>query len=333
MADSFRIIGETKIFDPRDPATGAGGAEVLDATVVRRGDQWWMFLAGQASGHGATDLYSASLPAGSPLSASHWSLTRDAEGQLAPLAPRQASSSWDGNGGRHCPSYVRGWDPQTSNWVERIYYAGAAEHLWGPYTIGFLEWDGAQWVDQPQPAFVAAEDWEHGSVYEPNLIYHDGKWKMWYVAGSNYEDYLVQGYAESADGRSGWSTHTVFAPAGMKLFDFCVRPRGDSFDAVFARVHVGSGPAPAETGLWWCRAPRPAGVLADWSAPVQITNADDCGWHSGAWKPSLHFDPANPDHAFVFFDGAYKTDDPGPFPFVFTLGCLELELQYHQIAI
>lgn len=29
---------------------------------------------------------------------------------------------------------------------------------------------------------------EHSSVYEPNLVYHDGKWKMSYVAGSNRED-------------------------------------------------------------------------------------------------------------------------------------------------
>ena len=84
--------------------------------------------------------------------------------------------------------------------MERIYYAGAAENLWGPYTIGFLQWNGETWIDQPEPCFVANEDWEHGSVYEPNLIYHDGKWKMWYVAGSNQADYLVHGYAESEDG-------------------------------------------------------------------------------------------------------------------------------------
>ena len=50
---------EMKLFDPRDPATGTRGAELLDATVVRRCEQWWMYLAGQVDGHGATDLYSA----------------------------------------------------------------------------------------------------------------------------------------------------------------------------------------------------------------------------------------------------------------------------------
>jgi hypothetical protein len=77
----------------------------------------------------------------------------------------------------------------------------------GPYSIGYLEWDGARWIDQPSPAFSANEDWEHGSVYEPNLVYDQGKCKLWYVAGSNQEGYLVQGYAESKDGRTGWSGH------------------------------------------------------------------------------------------------------------------------------
>ncbi len=210
------IISETKVFDPRDGSTGSGGAELLDATVVLRGGQWWMYLAGQASGYGPTDIYSASLSPGAPLSASGWEITRNTTREVAPVAARTVSADWDGNGGRHCPSYVKGWDPEKGEWVERIYYAGAAANLWGPYAIGFLEWDGTQWVDQPQSVFAANEDWEHGSVYEPNLIYHDGKWKMWYVAGSNQDDYLVHGYAESADGRTGWSQHVIFAPPEIR---------------------------------------------------------------------------------------------------------------------
>jgi hypothetical protein len=315
---------DTKIFDPRDPATGSGGAEVLDASVVQRDTRWWMVLAGQAAGYGATELYSASLAERAPLAATGWALDRDAGGGIAPLAGNDASRVWDGNGGRHCPSYVRGWDPHRRAWVERIYYAGAAEQLWGPYTIGFLEWDGERWVDQAAPVFTATEDWEHGSVYEPNLVYHDGTWKLWYVAGSNQEDYLVHGYAESADGRTGWSAPTIFAPAEMKMFDFCVRPRGNGFDAVYSRVWLKDDPKPSETGLWWCRAAQPSGRLADWGRAVQIMTAEDRGWHSGPWKPSVAFDERAGDRAFVFFDGLYRTADPGPFPFAFTLGCLEL---------
>ena len=320
------IISETKVFDPRDGSTGSGGAELLDATVVLRGGQWWMYLAGQASGYGPTDIYSASLSPGAPLSASGWEITRNTTREVAPVAARTVSADWDGNGGRHCPSYVKGWDPEKGEWVERIYYAGAAANLWGPYAIGFLEWDGTQWVDQPQSVFAANEDWEHGSVYEPNLIYHDGKWKMWYVAGSNQDDYLVHGYAESADGRTGWSQHVIFAPPEFRMFDFCVRARQQAFEAIFARVWVTTGAPPSETGLWWCRAANPSGNFSDWGQPVQIMTAADRGWHAGPWKPSFQFlDPAG-RRALVFFDGLYRTSDPGPFPFAFTLGCLEIHL-------
>jgi hypothetical protein len=321
------VVGtESKIFDPRDAASDSCGAEVLDASVVRRGERWWMYLAGQAAGYGPTELYSASLPPRMPLSGNGWKLTRYEAGQLEPIAGRGHSWRWDGNGGRHCPSYVKGWDPGEGKWVERIYYAGAADNLWGPYTIGFLQWDGERWLDQPEPVFAANHDWEHGSVYEPNLIYHDGKWRLWYVAGSNQEDYLVQAYAESEDGRTGWSEHVVFAPPEMKMFDFCVRRRGDAFDAIFARVWVGQGAPPAETGLWWCRAEQPYKTLSEWSRPVQIMTAEDRGWHAGPWKPSFEFDEQYSERAHVFFDGLYRTTDPGPFPFAFTLGYVDIEL-------
>jgi hypothetical protein len=323
MSESL-VIRESKIFDPRDASTPSFGCELLDPSVARRGDGWWMVLAGQPNGHGATDLFGASLPQGASLSATGWKPIRNAAGDLVPLAGRDRSSPWEGKGGRHSPSYVKGWDPERAAWVERIYYAGAAENLWGPYTIGYLEWDGQRWVDQPEPAFVANEDWEHGSVYEPNVLYHKGKWKMWYVAGSNYEDYLVHGYTQSEDGRTGWTKHAVFAAPELKMFDFCVRQRDEGFDAVFARVWMGRGDRPPETGLWWCHSKEPSGLLSDWGQPVQVMTAEDRGWHAGPWKPSLQFDSPASRHAFVFFDGSYRTSDPGPFPFVFTLGCAEV---------
>ncbi len=317
---------ERKIFDPRDAATGSGGVELLDASVCQRNGQWWMYLAGQPAGFGPTDIFSASLVKAAPLSATGWAPTRSATGELAPLSGRLRSSAWDGRGGRHCPSYARGWDPAKEKWIERIYYAGAADNLWRPYTIGFLEWDGELWIDQPEPAFIAHEPWERGSVFEPNLIYHEGKWKMWYVAGSNHQDYLVHGYAESDDGRAGWSEHVVFAPPEMKMFDFCIRPRGSGFDAIFARVWVGAGVPPPETGLWWCQAERPSKSLSEWSSPVQLMTAANRGWHSGPWKPSFDFDEQIPSRAIVFFDGLYPTNEPGPFPFAFTLGCFDVDL-------
>ncbi len=54
-------------------------------------------------------------------------------------------------------------------------------------------------------------------------------------------------------------------------------------------------------------------------------NAEDRGWHVGPWKPSLQYAEGDSQRMFVFFDGAYKKADAGPFPYVFTLGCLNLE--------
>jgi hypothetical protein len=54
--------------------------------------------------------------------------------------------------------------------------------------------------------------------------------------------------------------------------------------------------------------------------------AQDRGWHSGPWKPSFQFEGETGRRAFVFFDGMYRTSDPGPFPFAFTLGCFETVL-------
>jgi hypothetical protein len=318
---------ETKIFDPAD---GYGSLSdpiaVTDSTVVKRGKRWWMYLAGKLKGPGATHLFSASLPDGAPLSASGWNLTPEAKdsSRIALLGTQDASAAWDLAGGRHCPSYVKGWDPGKSAWVERIYYAGAATHIAGPYTIGYLEWNGSEWIDQPAPAFMADEEWEHGSVYEPNLVYADGKWKLWYVAGSNQEDYILHGFAESEDGRTGWTKHKVFVPPEEKMFDFCVLARPDGYEAVFSRVWLAQGPRPARTGLWWCRSNAPSPDVADWSKPIQIMTAEDRGWHTGPWKPSLQYGEADPNRMFVFFDGTYRTGGPGPFRLAFTLGCREL---------
>jgi hypothetical protein len=63
------LLKESKIFDPRDSLTAAYGNDLVDASVTWRDEHWWMVLAGQPEGHGATDLYSAYLPKGAALTA------------------------------------------------------------------------------------------------------------------------------------------------------------------------------------------------------------------------------------------------------------------------
>jgi len=324
----WALIGATKVFDPASGfAEITNVIELTDATLARRGDRWWMYLAGEAVGHEGIRLFSASLAPGAPLAASGWALTtepRDPK-KIALLASSERSAAWDLRGGRHCPAYVRGFDPGLGTWIERIYYAGASENPWGPYSIGYLEWDGNGWREQSDPVFVAAEEWERGSVYEPNLVYADGMWKMWYVAGSNQDDYLVQGFSESADGRGGWSARKPFAPAEDKVFDFCVQPVGRGYEAVFSRVWLAQTERPPETGLWWCRAATASSARSDWSEPVQIMSAADSPWNAGPWKPAWRYAENDPKKLLVFFDGVSRKSEPGAFPFAFTLGCLELE--------
>jgi hypothetical protein len=319
---------ETKVFDPADgfaPLTNV--VELTDSTLAKRGNRWWMYLAGEALGHEGIRLFSASLPEGAPLAATGWRVTAEAGDphRIALLAPSERSAAWDLRGGRHCPCYVKGFDPQLGEWVERIYYAGAPETPWGPYRIGFLQWDETRWCEQAEPVFVAREEWERGSVYEPNVLYADGKWKMWYVAGSNQEDHLVQCFSESADGRREWSPPRRFMPAEDRVFDFCVLPVDRGYEAVFSRVWVSQSEPPATTGLWWCRADTPSGDRSDWSEPVQMMTAAARGWHAGPWKPSWRYGESDPSRMMVFFDGLRRKDEPGGFPFAFTLGCLEIE--------
>jgi hypothetical protein len=321
---------QRKVFDPAD---GFGAfvnvGELTDATLAKRGDQWWMFMAGEAEDCKGIELFSASLLPGAELSATGWNLTPVVENprRIAPLASHELSKSWDLAGGRHCPAYIKGFDPQNNRWVERIYYAGAAENPWGPYSIGYLEWDGPRWAEQPAPVFIAAESWEQGSVYEPNLVYADGKWKMWYVAGSNLSGHLVHGFVESLDGRS-WGAHQQFALADENMFDFYVLPREDSYEAIFSKVWLAKTPPPTDTGLWWCRCDRLSANFDDWQERTQLLTAADCGWHAGPWRPSFRYLESNPRKMLVFFDGGYvKPGDTSAFPYVFTLGCLEVEWQ------
>jgi hypothetical protein len=292
---------------------------LVDCTVVQRQGRWWMFVCGVEKAAREIHLYSASLPQGAPLSAAGWALTADEKDSTRPalLAGKMRSYWWDGAGGRHCPSYVQGWDPERNALVERIYYAGAARDFMGPYAIGYVEWDGERWMDQSAPAFTANEYWERGSVYEPNLIYHDRKWKMWYVAGANQDDYLVQGYAESPDGRTGWSHHRMVSAPEEKVFDFCVVPVGNGFEALVARVNVGKTELP-ETGLWWRRATDPLPNIADWSEPVRLSGP-------GPWKPVLRYGGSDPKKMFVFYDDQYPNTSGFGMPIHFTLNCLEID--------
>ena len=58
----------------------------------------------------------------------------------------------------------------------------------------------------------------------------------------------MQGYAESPDGRSGWTDRWVVFGAQEKVFDFCVLEAAPRYETVFARVDL-TGSGIADAGL------------------------------------------------------------------------------------
>jgi hypothetical protein len=330
---------KTKLFDPKDGFGAITNIRAFtDATVFNRGNrglgnpwlgnQWWMIAGGFNIRKGAIVLLSASLPPGAALSAKGWKITTapdDPTAALEVVAP-SPKGSWDGAGGLHCPAYVRGWDPAANGgagaWQERIYYAGSAASFAGPYAIGYLEWTGSQWERHGgSPVFTATEPWEGASVAEPNVIYQDGKWRMWYFAGD-----FVQGYAESADGRTNWKKLIAW-PAEQKIFDHAVMAANGRFEGIFARYPLTARQLAPDDGLWWHRANNPYPEPGRWSAPAQILSPLDgqADWHAGGiWKPSFQYSDEDPARAFVFFDGCYAGANPFP---VYTMGCIECALR------
>ncbi|GHO96540.1 hypothetical protein KSF_065880 [Reticulibacter mediterranei] len=136
------------------------------------------------------------------------------------------------------------------------------------------------------------------------------------MARANQDDYLVQGYAESPDGRTNWSEHQiVFAPE-ERVFDVCVIAAKDGYETVFSRVNVSNADLPL-TGLWWCQGTTPSPNMADWSEPIRI-------WGPGPWKPVLRYGETDPNSMFVFCDGAYPNAAPVGIPFHFTLDCIQI---------
>ncbi|MBP2338051.1 hypothetical protein JOF41_004229 [Saccharothrix coeruleofusca] len=262
-----------------------------DVTLMRREDRWWMIMGELADpAVPRIDLRAAHLLRGATADRTEWTIV----GQCAAPAP---ADGWDATG-YHCVSYVRG--RSGGRWVERLYYASSAAwtDITGPYSIGFLEWDGSQWVRHPEPVFTATEPWERGTVAEPNLLHHDGRWLLWYCAGLSTDGTQVIGFAESPDGVTGWTGRRIFAADGE--FDALVVASGTGFDLVTAKHPLVAAPGP-DDGVWWAR----SGTLGQWPAPVRlVSTTDGTSWHrDGVWKPSL---VREGDSLVVFFNGSRR---------------------------
>lgn len=59
--------------------------------------------------------------------------------------------------------------------------------------------DGINWTKHAEPVLVGTNDWEKAGVTDPAVIYHDGKFRMFYGGWGTPKSFRI-GYAESEDG-------------------------------------------------------------------------------------------------------------------------------------
>lgn len=341
-----------KLFDMREgfsPVKNVVG--VGDPDVHKIGDRWTMFLGGFTNRF-KVNLFAATLPPGSPLSSTEWSLaTSDADPTVAlPLVGQPPRGSWDHHG-LHTPSYVRGVDPKQGP-RERIYYSGrSSRQSTGPksrYAIGCVERTPAGWARHDAPVLTGTP--ERPSVFEPLVRYYDQKWRMWYVSAvhevgrGELPNYQFE-YVESVDGLTGWSTPKVLFSVEEGIFDNAVTQVDSGYEMVVARGHdLYDTPGFPAQGMWWLAAERPSGDRRDWTRePARILDASNAPlpWYAnGAFGPSVNYGDteADRDVMYVFFTGVHAKASwarlaagrlltlrkpPVPAPFYFAVGRME----------
>lgn len=279
-------------------------ANVADPSVARRDGGYWMVLGALDPATHVIDLFSAE----SARATDGWRIVTEPDDPTLArrIAGRPAPDGWDATG-YHCPSYVAGVG-RDGEPVERIYYASSATwSFYGPYQIGFLEWDGQSWRRHPEPVFGAARPWEPGTVLEPHVRYADGHWLMHYTAGIGADvPRAATALVASADGIGDW--HPIGAPEPDRFDTFAV---GD-LDIV-AR-HPLNGVFTDDDGLW---------LVTQENSRQILRTVDGTDWHAlGAWKPTALVAGGE----LVVFCTAMGLPSAGPVP-LFGIGCVAVPLE------
>jgi predicted GH43/DUF377 family glycosyl hydrolase len=161
------------------------GRSISDPTVISTGSSYSMWYVGRASGgnasiglatsaDGTTWIKDLSSPVLRPDPAHAWES----------YALMQPTVIFDGN-------------------VYHVWYAGVGKAPADRPAIGCAtSSDGRTWERcQPDPVLTADAglDWEHEGVLEPNVVYREGVYHMWYT-GIDAEGIERVGYARSNDG-------------------------------------------------------------------------------------------------------------------------------------
>ena len=110
----------------------------------------------------------------------------------------------------------------------------------------------SQWVDQPEPVFVAKRIGSMEACMNPISSTPMASGRCGMSPVRIWKIIWCKDLRRATDGRN-WSKRKIFIPAEEKVFDFCVIKGQQGYEAVFSRVWLGKTAAPASTGLWWCQ--------------------------------------------------------------------------------
>lgn len=337
------------------PITNLLGAG--DPNVHKIDDQWWMFFGGFQKNF-KNNLFSASLPAGEPLtSGMKWTIITDPNhpGKALPLIAQPDKKEWD-HYGLHEPCFVNGMQKDDKGeWVpcRRIYYTGrSSRKVQGnetPFSIGFLEKTTRGWERHPTPVITGTS--KNPSALGPKVIFEEGRWRIWYRAtprepAKGEEPQVEIYYSESEDGISNWSQPELFftrkdliahayplkTTTGYEML-VSTSPNlyGDSFY-----------PPP---NLWLLRSAQLSGRRKDWTEqPIPLLGTDQVeAWYQGGFFGSSLCEAdsiAEKGSRYIFFTGVHKPirwltysmkrltsfrKPPVPAPFYFTIGFFKFD--------
>ncbi len=131
----------------------------------------------------------------------------------------------------------RTWTPPSDVLMKHVYAPsviriGKLYQMWytdvsGPTWIIRHAWsrDGRKWYPTAEPSIVIDQDWEHQRLFYPHVVFHEGRYHMWYGSywkkDGKRQSKTAIGYAASIDGMR-WFKHEqnpVFMPDASRPWE------------------------------------------------------------------------------------------------------------------
>jgi len=162
-----------------------------------------------------------------------------------------------------------------------------------------------QWQDSPNsPVLSGSLNFEPNGVTDPNVIYENGTYKMWYAGAGYSKDFRI-GYAVSGDGinwnknqtpilthsYSGWDVVGVRTPKVIKVGNLYKMYYGGITSNTTSKVGLATSP----DGVNWTKRPEP--VLAP-----------SLSWESSVEPASIIY--SNEIYYLFYVDGLYPALNP-----------------------